>query len=226
MELIMDLLASGLFSGLSENELKLVRERFIERVYPKGSIVFVEGQESDGLYIIKKGLVKVCMLSADGREKILDILKDGEMLGEMSLYGNVTRSATVEALNNTTFYVVPIDVFRQLLMEIPQIAVKIIEILSERLRKADRQIHHLIFYNSQNRVLMTLINLAQKYGQAEKNGIKISLKLTHSELAKLTGVSRETVTKVLSDLHEKSIITITQRQLKITDLDRIYAQIT
>lgn len=118
-----------LFSGLREQELDQVKSKFKERVYPKGATIFVSGQETDGLYIIFRGLVKVLMLYPDGREKTLAILTEGDILGEVSLFGSELRSATVETLETTTFLIISRNDFLSLLPIIPSLAMRVIELL-------------------------------------------------------------------------------------------------
>jgi CRP/FNR family transcriptional regulator len=88
--------------------------------------------------ILTSGHVKVFMLHADGREKTLDILSEGDILGEMTLFGSELRSATVETLEETTFIVISKEDFQLLIMEIPKLAIHVIEMLSERLRQANQ----------------------------------------------------------------------------------------
>lgn len=214
-----------LFKGLNQNEIDRIKGIITLRAYPKGATVFVEGQETDGLYIVNSGLVKVTKLHKDGREKTLAILSDGDTLGEMTLFGSDLRSATLETLEKTTLMVIRRDNFRDLMAEIPGLFVRIIEILSRRLRESNRQIEELTFFNARSRVICNLIHLAKERGKIDQGGIKISLKLTHAEFANLIGVSRETVTKVLSELQELSLIKISNRQIKILNIDKMYEQV-
>lgn len=221
----MDISQTPLFEGLSGEELSRIKERLVERSYPKGAIVFSEGEQTDGLYIISSGLVKVFKLHIDGREKTLDLLKPGQYIGEVSLFGSSVRSASVETLKPTKFFVIPSTDLRKLLLETPGLAVKIIEILSNRLREANRQIQELAFMNSRSRVICSLINLAETHGRAEGTNICIDIRLTHSEFAKLAGVSRETVTKVLLELQSISVISITSKYIKIISNRELYYQV-
>lgn len=220
-----DISKAALFEGLSGDEFERVKQRTIERTYPKGAVVFSEGEQTDGLYIVSSGLVKVFKLHTDGREKTLDILKPGQYLGEVSLFGSSIRSASVETLEPTKFLIIPSTDLRILLLETPSLAVKIIEMLSGRLREANRQIQELAFMNSRSRVICNLINLAEVHGRAEGSGVCIDVRLTHSEFAKLAGVSRETVTKVLQELQELSLISITSKYIKILSTLELYQEV-
>lgn len=214
-----------LFKDFGQEGIIKIRKYFIERVYPKGTTMFVEGQKSDGIYIIVSGLVKIFKLHNDGREKTLAIMGEGEIIGEMSLLDNELRSATVETLERTTVLVISKDDFVSLLQNLPVLPLKIIEVLSNRLRQANQQIEELTFMNVRCRVICNLIQLAKEYGKSEKNEIKISIQLTHAELANFIGVSRETVTKVLGELQDSKLIKLARKQLWISDLDGLYKAI-
>lgn len=222
---MMDISKIPLFEGLNQEDMERIKERVVEKSYPKGAMVFTEGEQTDGLYLISSGLVKVFKLHTDGREKTLDLLKPGQYLGEVSLFGSSVRSASVETLKPTKFLVIPSADLRKLLLESPGLAVKVIEILSNRLREANRQIQELAFMNSRSRVICSLVNLAEAHGRVDGTGICIDVKLTHSEFAKLAGVSRETVTKVLLELQSMAVISITSKHIKIISSQELYHQV-
>ncbi len=212
-----DLLALPFFSGLTDSELSLLQEKAVKKTFSRGSTVFMEGQETDGFYILVSGQAKVFMLHRDGREKTLAILGQGDILGEVTLFGSCLRSAYVEAMEDTLFFIIPRREIEDLLQKIPALSIKIIEILSDRLRSANRQIQELAFYNARNRVVLNLLELSEKYGKEYKGTIRLNIRLTHAELAKLAGVSRETVTKVLGSLQDDKLISLTQRHVGIVD---------
>jgi len=214
----LDLQKVKLFSELTSEELEQIKWTARECVYPKAVTVFVREQEADGLYIICAGLVKVMILYPDGREKTLAILGEGDILGEVTLYGSELRSASVETLAVTTFLIIPRDQFHSLLLTIPRLSFKIIELLSWRLRRANKQIEELTFLNARSKVICALIYLAEEHGHKVRNEIYVLLSLTHAELAKLAGVTRETVTKILGELQDKKLITISKSNIKMTDM--------
>lgn len=129
-----------IFKEFQEKDLEQIARITHIRTYPKGETIFVEGQMTDGIHMIKSGLVKVSKFHKDGSEKVLSILAEGEIIGEMSLFGFDFRSATVEALEQTTMLVIQKRDFQLLIKEYPELAVKIIEILSNRLRNASHQV--------------------------------------------------------------------------------------
>ncbi len=221
----MDLKKIKLFSDLEEGELEQIKKMAQERVYPKGATVFVGGQEANGLYVIYSGRVKALILYPDGREKTLAVMGEGEILGEVTLYGSGLRSATIEALETTTFVIIPRDSFQSLLMCTPGLCVRIIELLSQRLRRANKQIEELTFLNARSRVICGLICFAEEHGCEEGGETQILFHLTHEELGKFTAVSRETVTKVLNELKEKKLIHMTRGRIKVLKMTELKRQV-
>lgn len=217
----MDLTKIKLFEGLSGEEIDTICSRAVKRVYPAGSTVFVGGQEADGLYIIVSGRVKVLMLYPDGREKTLAVLGPGETVGELVLFGSDLRSANVETMETTAFLVIAREIIRTLLLETPTLAVRIIELLSARLRRANNQIEELTFHNARSRVIYTIVHLTEEHGRKVGQNLELQFPLTHVELAKLVGVTRETVTKILSDLQKKDLISYNHSRIKVADLEKL-----
>lgn len=221
----MNLQKIKLFSELKGDELKYVESIGRLCVYPKGSTVFVRGQTLEGLYIINAGRVKVIILYADGREKTLAILGEGQILGETVLFDSNYCSATVETLDITTFFIISREHFRSLLMTSPELSFKIIELLSLRLRMANRQIEELTFLDAHRRIVCNLISLAEDHGFSKGLETTLPFSITHSELAKLAAVSRETATKVLKGLQKKELICMNRGKINILDMDKMKRQI-
>jgi len=209
------------FHGMKEEDIQKILNTSNERLYSRGTIIFSEGQKTDGIYIITEGLIKVYKMSVDGREKTLAILNPGDILGEMALFDHNLRSATAEALEATKVNVIPRQDFERLLEEMPVLATKLIRVLAERLRQADEEIKNLLFLNARSRVILNLVQLAETHMQGKKPGTPMPFRLTHAEMANLVGVSRETVTRVISELQDEGLIRIEKRKLWINDLQRL-----
>lgn len=211
----MDMHKIKLFSDLQPEVLEHIKSLSQKRIYPKDTTVFVRDQETDGIYIIYAGRVKVTSLYHDGREKILAILGEGEILGEMTLWGSNLRSANVETMEVTTFLIISRANFRLLLESLPGLSLKVIELLSERLRQAVRQIEELTFLDARRRVIGSLIYLSDEKKLQTGPEAHIVVSMTHAELANLTGVTRETVTKVLNELQDEKVISTSRRQIRV-----------
>lgn len=210
--------------GLNRPQMEHIAGKLEKRTCARGSVLFMEGEESNGTYFIASGLVKIVKLHKEGREKTLAILRAGDMLGEMTLFEDSTRSATAEAMEDTTLFLITNNDLKQMLIEIPQLALRVVQVLSMRLRQTNQHIQELTFLNARSRIICNLVHLASVHGINQQGCVKIPLRLTHSELANLVGVTRETVTKVLDELQKDSLIQIKNKQLWLMDMEKLYQQ--
>ncbi|MGC8970750.1 MAG: Crp/Fnr family transcriptional regulator [bacterium] len=210
-----------IFSRLDKESLKRIDSISIEKYYKKGDIIILQDSTVEGLYIIREGRVKISRISEDGKIKVLAILSSGDIMGEMSILDEESASATAEAIENSILIFINREGFRSILVRYPIITLSIAQILAKRLRLADREIEELAFYSVKSRVIKMLIELASKYGEKTDFGIKISLKLTHQELADMLGTSRETVSRIMSALEKRQLIVNEKGYIIIKDIDTL-----
>ncbi len=206
----------ALFRDLGEEELLEVCHLFKERTYRKNDIVFFEEDTGNYMYIVKDGRVKVSRLLPNGKEMILAFRETGEYFGEMSMLDGGTSAATVTAVVSTTILVTTYRDFQRLLGN-PKINSALLKMLCARCREAWSQIEVLTFHNADARIRTALYQLCRKKGEKTNSGIRIGLKLTHKELADMTGISRETATRVLSTLQSEGLLRVESRQFIVTD---------
>ncbi len=126
-----------LFSELSRRELRRVADAAIQRDYPAGTIIVEQGETGVGLYVLVKGRARVEQRLADGTERQLALLGSGQIFGEMALLDTSPRSASVVAQEDTSALVIPIFDFRALLHDDADIAIKLLAVLSRRVRNAE-----------------------------------------------------------------------------------------
>lgn len=205
----------ALFSELTPEEVSWAARIAQERVYKKGGSIFFEGDPGGAMFIIKEGAVKIYKLSPDGKEKTLAIVSKGDCFGEMSLLDGFPRSAAAQALEDSRLLMLGREDFLKLLTANPQVALKIIRILTARLREADQQIEYLAFKDARGRVASVLFELLKKHGKPGPDGYAIDLKLTHQELANLSGVTRETASRILSEFEGDGLIQLRERHIVI-----------
>ncbi|AGB41283.1 cAMP-binding protein [Halobacteroides halobius DSM 5150] len=206
-----------LFQDLTTDELERVADIIYNESYDKNEIIFWEEDRGDAIYIILDGLVKVFKTNDQGREKTLTLLSRGEFFGEMALLDNSLRSASVKAIKPCQLLIIERSKFKSLVAQYPAISLKIIAILSQRLRKANQQIQNLTFKSVRERLEDELKELAYKYGSEHKRGTLITKKITHQELANLVGTTRATVTKILNQMMENNELLIKDRYLILLD---------
>jgi CRP/FNR family cyclic AMP-dependent transcriptional regulator len=205
-----------LFSDLSEAELARFAEVTREREYPKNSVILFEDDPGDALYIVSTGQVKVVLIGEDGREVILSVLGDGDFFGEMSLIDDEPRSAHVIAMKDSQLLVLRRDDFQARLEEQPKIALKLLRVLVQRLRRADEKIGGLVLLDVNGRVAQLLLDLAEESG-----GPRITRRLTHHTIAQMIGSSRETVSRAMRELVERGTIDVSRREITIKNADAL-----
>jgi CRP/FNR family transcriptional regulator, cyclic AMP receptor protein len=206
-----------LFNNLSKEELNQLAQIARERRFDRGQVIFYEGDLGGSLYIIVTGSVKIVIMADDGREHILGLLHQGDFFGEVSLIDGEPRSATAIALENVSVVMISRDDFIRLLRENPEMSLKIMVTLCERLRKTDKHVESLAFLSAPGRVAQVLLNLAEVHMPGQEKNITVSHKITRQEFASLAGTSRETLTRVLMDFQDDGLIKLEKNKIHIYD---------
>jgi CRP/FNR family transcriptional regulator, cyclic AMP receptor protein len=186
-----------LFSSLADKDLRAIREHVILREFKKNQIILHEEETSEFMYIIINGKVKISRFGRDGKEAILSMHKSGEFFGELSLIDGKTTPATVLAMENSTMAIISKEHFYSLLYTQQKVLENLLKILCSRLRDAWQKIEMLNFNDAARRLKMLLNILSETYGEKTPEGTVLRVRLIHKDLADMTGLTRETVTRVL-----------------------------
>lgn len=200
-----------IFSSLNENELHQLTEAAIKKIFPKNTVLISEGDETDSLYIICSGKVKAIINDENGREVILSIFGPGEYFGEIAFIDGEQRSATIITREPTEVLIISSGVFRNILSSNPNIAFNLLVGAVKRLREANKQIESLALMDVYGRVARLLAHYAKPKGEK----LFIDEKLTHQEIANMTGSSREMVSRIFKDLVAGGYISVENRQITI-----------
>lgn len=207
-----------LFADLPEHDLEAVAGLCQEKRFARGAVIFLADDPGEAMFIIREGSVRIYVLSEDGRQKTLDLLGPGEFFGEMAILDDLPRSAYAEAREDAIMLAIAKKDFASLLRSRPELALKIIAVLSRRLRAANAQMEQLVFGDVRARLAATLLELHRRHGL--QGGI-IGLRLTHQELANLVGAARETVTRLLLEFMDEGILGLAGRHLAIKNRDAL-----
>jgi len=192
----------SLFQGLSEETLQRVASAAVMRRFPRGQAVVREGDRTDYLYFVLTGSLKVVVSDADGREVILSMLGQGELFGEMGMFGEQPRSASVVSVGPSDLVMIAKSDFRTLMQEHFEIAWRMMCNLADRLRNADRKIESLALLDVYGRVARLLLEMSDQVdGQ-----MLVVRKITKQDIAKMIGASREMVSRVMKDLGQQGLI--------------------
>ena len=189
-----------LFSCLSPDELDQLQQVITEKQYKKNSVILMEDDSKNFMYVIYAGKIKVVRTSSEGKEQILVIRKKGDFFGEMTLLDGKTQPASIVAMEDTTVGLISRTDFEWYFMKNKNMLKQIISVLCERLRESWMMLRILSLSDAEDRIRAVLAHISLIYGIKDLRGIIIPIKLTHKELADYVSLTRETVSRLLSRL--------------------------
>ena len=191
-----------LFSLLTHDQARQVAEGVVKRRFRRGEVVVEQGRKSDALFILLNGRARVTTADGKGREVILSVLGAGSYVGEMSLIDGKPHSATVRTEVQTDMLMLGREAFLRCLPDGSNLASPVMHGLVKRLRAADRQIESLALLDVYGRVARALVELSEEVGHRRL----IRGRVSRQDLAKHVGASREMVSRVMKNLHERGFI--------------------
>jgi CRP-like cAMP-binding protein len=209
------------FSTLGEEDLVAVAEVTVPRRFDANEVVFREGDESDTCYIVRSGQARAVRGHPDGRTITLANFGPGDIFGELAMFDNERRSATVEAIETTEAIAILGGDMRRLLRQHPDIAVKLVAALGRRLRETNERLARQSFQTVQSRVAAVLAQLVET-ARAEGAGPgDVLITSTQADLAQLAGSSRESASRFLAVLERAGIITQGRGKLVVHDSEAL-----
>ena len=214
MEKTRDIIASiPLFSGLPRDQLDDVTRIALDMYFNKGRVIFSEGDEADGFYIVIEGLVKIFKLSFEGKEQILHIFGPGEPFGEVPVFAGQDFPAHAEALAESHLVFFPKDAFTALIHENPSLALNMLAVLSMRLRQFTVKIEDLSLKEVPGRLAAYLLYLAGEMASEEA----VELSISKQQLAALLGTIPETLSRILAKMSKQGLIQVDGRRIQLLD---------
>jgi CRP/FNR family transcriptional regulator len=209
------------FETLGEAELARVSEVAVRRRFPAGQVIFREGDQSDTCYVMRSGHARAVREHAGGRTISLAHFGPGDIFGELAMFDDERRSATVETLDEVEAIAILGADMRRLLREHPDIAAKIVISLGRRLREANERLTRQSFQTVQSRVAGVLADLvvqARAEGAGERD---VLVRITQADIAQLAGSSRESASRFLAVLERAGIISQGRARITVHDADAL-----
>jgi CRP/FNR family transcriptional regulator, cyclic AMP receptor protein len=216
--------ATSFLAGLEASAIEELRTRAVARSFARGAALFHQDQVSDRAIVVMSGYVKLSSISDDGREVVLAIRGAGDLIGELGALDGQPRSATAITLDEVTVLALSAASFQCFLANHPAVALRVISMLSTRLREADRKLVEFTSRDSLSRVASRVLELSERFGQRFENEVRIELPISQEELAGWTGCSRDSVVKALQAMRSLGWIETRRKQITVHDLEALRQQ--
>lgn len=200
-----------LFSSIPDEHILALQKLVTIREFKKNTFVVTQGDDSQSLYLVLSGHLKVVVNDDNGKEMIQKFMQTRDYFGELALFDPAPRSASVLTLDISRLAILPARDFLAYLNEHPQVAVLILPSLAQRTRMLSEHISQLALLDTYGRVA----NVLHEQSEEDEQGVRITPKLTHQDIANAVGSSREMVTKILKELKLGNYIDIVNKQIII-----------
>jgi CRP/FNR family transcriptional regulator len=210
-----------LFAGLKDEDLKRVRAIATLRQVGKKEVLFSEGEEARGFYVILSGKVKLYKISSEGKEQILHVVSAPDAFAEAALFLEGSYPAFAESLGDSQLLYIPKRDFIQLIEKNPQLSINIIVSLSHYLRRFASLIEELSLKEVSSRIAKYLLDLSVKSSKEGKNPQEIELDLSKTQLASKLGTISETLSRTLGKMKTKGVIDVQGNKILILDRESL-----
>ncbi len=207
----------NIFSNISDNKINELQKFFTLREYPKGSMIILEEEYGDVVFLVKKGTVKITRVNDEGKEVILSLMGENDIVGEMSVIDGEFRSANVLAQENCELYAIRSEDFLQILKDNFEISLSLMGELASRIRKSDQHIEALSLSDAEHRIGVSILNLAEELGVIIKGKVTIENLPFQQDIANMSGTSRETVSRIFKLFEDRNMLIKKGHKLIIPD---------
>ncbi len=210
-----------IFSTLTEDVLTHLTAITHSRCYKKRMFVFMEGEEREAVYFIRKGVVKAYHVDEDGNEQVISILHEGDMFPHVGFFDPSPYPATVEVIQEAELLFIRIDDFDQLMIQQPQIAISVMKVMGKKILQMQERVQSLISKDVQHRLIHSLLELAAEHGISRGNRIHIDFPITNQDFANIIGTSRESINRSLNQLKKRKILSADRSGIVINDIGQL-----
>jgi CRP/FNR family transcriptional regulator len=214
---------TALLSSLSLPELQMLAARTTRKLFSAGELIFSEGDPCNGLHIIARGRVRIFKTSVNGREQVLAMNSPGETIAEIPVFDGGPYPASAVAVEEVEVAFISRKDFQAYCREHPEVALKVLEVVGARLRRLVGIIEELSFTTIRQRLIATLLKLAQSEGKQTSRGIEFQLPASHQELANQMGTVRELISRNLMRLQAEGLLDVDARKIAVKDMKGLSA---
>ena len=208
---------TALFSGLSDDELRALAELAVEQRLARSEVLFMEGDEARGLYVIVEGSVRAFRESIDGREQVIHVERAGTTFAEAPMFDDGAYPSTVAAEEDSVILFIDKRDVRNLCLSHPNIALAALKLMASRLRRCAELVEALSLHEVDQRLARLLLEEARSRGERRDKTIVVELALTNQQISARIGTVREVVSRALSRLQQNELIAVSGRVVTILD---------
>lgn len=206
------------FADLSATDIEVVNRQFVEFGYSPGEMIYLAGDQAERLYVVAEGKIKLLRYTPAGQAVMLDVLTPGEFFGSLAALGENEYPDTAQALVSSCVLSIETGGFRKILQKHPSVAVKVVDIMAERLKAAHEMVQQLSASSAEQRIAHVLRKLAAKLGERKEVGLLIQLPLSRADLAEMAGTTTETASRMMSQFQKEGFIQTGRQWVAIRDL--------
>ncbi len=204
----------SIFCHLTHDDLQLVNQNKWCQTIKKGQQIFSEGAYPHGIFCVNNGKIKIHQMGLEGREQIVRLAKEGDVVGYRALLSGDSYTSSATALDDCSICFIPKNVFMELVEKNKELSMQIIQLLSKNLRQAENTILHLAQKSVRERMAEALLFLKEMYG-VENDGSTLTVSLSREELATLVGTATETAIRLLSEFKSNNMLEFVGKKIKI-----------
>lgn len=216
------LAGSLLFHGLSRNEQILLLKKGHKKNYSAGETIFNRGEKGGWILLIEAGIAEVSIMSMSGRRSVLNHMQQGEIIGEISLFDQASRSADVIAKKDVSGLILPRETVIEFLKKNSDACFAIIQTLCSRVRNASEMFETRSLTAASARLARCLLRFGEKWGlEDESNGLIIQQNISQSDLGEFAGIARENVNRYMQTWSRENILQFDKGNITLLDIDRL-----
>ena len=212
-----------LLDAMTEPQKRMVEKMTRMLEIKRGQRVYMPGDPSDQIFLLKVGVVKISTIGSDQQETILALLYPGDIFGELAIVEDSPRDHIATAHEDIVLCALGRDLLLKMAQETPALGYHITKIMGLRLRRFRTRVEELLCKSAHARIAHTLLDLAADYGIPDEQGILVPLRLNKADLGNLVGLARETVNIVLQDFKQRGLVEAGRRNIRINDPARLRA---
>ena len=211
--------ACATLSSLAPKQFVALADHCRLQILARGTSVYRALDEPCNVYLLVSGRVHISHVNEDGKQSILMLVQPGQLFGELAICDRRPREEYCETTEDSTVVVIPTGDLSQLIRENADLSFDMLNLFGSRQRVIKRRLSSVLFRSKRQRLFHLLKELAEDFGRPDADGVRIDLPLSHQQLGRLIGATRETVTIVLGELRTEGLVRVHRRQIIVARPD-------